>query len=119
MDRGNSAPSALFNCCDSEYSIAFEDEYSRRCCSTTSQELEALCANSDSKSFVNTETMMPAEAKSLMLSMVASQEDILETKKHLRSTSVLDNLVGTPTPEYKANEVNTELGKLTRMRFSN
>lgn len=117
LDRGNSAPSALLNCCDSsEYSLAFEDEYAdTRRHSTTSQELEALYANGTR--FVNTEAEMPPEAKSLMLSMVASQEDILETKKHLRSTPVLDNLLGTTTPECKLIDVNPELGKLIRMRF--
>lgn len=126
MDRGSSAPSALFNCCDSsEYSIAFDDEYnataSNRRRSTTSQELETLYEMSKEPDarFVNTETEIPPEAKSLMLSMIASQEDILETKKHLRSTPVLDNLVGTATPEYKLDDANPELGKLTRMRFSN
>jgi len=62
---------------------------------------------------------MPPEAKSLMLSIIASQEDILETKKHLRSTPVLDNLLGTTTPEFKLADVNSELGKLTRTRFCN
>lgn len=122
IDRGNSAPSALLNCCDSsEYSIAFEDEYSgTRRHSTTSQELEALYANGAdtlTSRFVNSEAEMPPEAKSLMLSMVASQEDILETKKHLRNTPVLDNLLGTATPECKLIDVNPELGKLIRMRF--
>lgn len=117
IDRGNSAPSALLNCCNSsEYSVAFEDEYSgTRRHSTTSQELEALYASGTR--FVNTEAEMAPEAKSLMLSMVASQEDILETKKHLRSTPVLDNLLGTATPECKLIDVNPELGKLIRMRF--
>ncbi|XP_012537418.2 uncharacterized protein LOC105837312 isoform X2 [Monomorium pharaonis] len=111
-ERGNSAPSVLLNCCDSsEYSIAFEDEYSgTRRHSTTSQELEALYANSTDPRFVNTEAELPAEAKSLMLSMVASQDDILETKKHLRSTPVLDNLLGTATPECKLIDANPELG---------
>lgn len=122
IDRGNSAPSALLNCCDSsEYSIAFEDEYSgTRRHSTISQELEALYANGTdtlTPRFVNSEAEMPPEAKSLMLSMIASQEDILETKKHLRNTPVLDNLLGTATPECKLIDVNTELGKLIRMRF--
>jgi len=113
IDRGNSAPSALLNCCDSsEYSVAFEDEYLGTH-STTSQELEALYATR----FVNTDAEIPPEAKSLMLSMVASQENILETKKHLRSTPVLDNLLGTTTPECKLIDVNPELGKLIRMRF--
>ncbi|XP_020290965.1 uncharacterized protein LOC109858282 [Pseudomyrmex gracilis] len=117
IDRGSSAPSALFNCCDSsEYSIAFDDEYngaaSNRRRSTTSQELETLYEASKEADarFVNAETEIPPEAKSLMLSMVASQEDILETKKHLRSTPVLDNLVGTATPEYKLDDANPELG---------
>ncbi|XP_018366297.1 PREDICTED: uncharacterized protein LOC108763296 isoform X2 [Trachymyrmex cornetzi] len=112
IDRGNSAPSALLNCCDSsEYSVAFEDEYmDTRRHSTTSQELEALYANDTATRFVNTETEMPPEAKSLMLSMVASQENILETKKHLRNTPVLDNLLGTTTPECKLIDVNPELG---------
>lgn len=119
IGRGNSAPSALLNCCDSsEYSVAFEDEYSgTRRHSTTSQELEALYGNGTDARFVNTEAEMPPEAKSLMLSMVASQENILETKKHLRSTPVLDNLLGTATPECKLIDVNPELGKLIRMRF--
>ncbi|XP_011704705.1 PREDICTED: uncharacterized protein LOC105459988 isoform X2 [Wasmannia auropunctata] len=112
IDRGNSAPSALLNCCDSsEYSVAFDDEYtSTRRHSTTSQELEALYANGAATRFVNTEAEMPPEAKSLVLSMVASQEDILETKKHLRNTPVLDNLLGTTTPECKLIDVNSELG---------
>ncbi|KYQ56609.1 hypothetical protein ALC60_04464 [Trachymyrmex zeteki] len=119
IDRGNSAPSALLNCCDSsEYSVAFEDEYmGTRRHSTTSQELEALYANDTATRFINTETEMPPEAKSLMLSMVASQENILETKKHLRNTPVLDNLLGTTTPECKLIDVNSELGKLICMRF--
>ncbi|XP_018350235.1 PREDICTED: uncharacterized protein LOC108753279 isoform X2 [Trachymyrmex septentrionalis] len=112
IDRGNSAPSALLNCCDSsEYSVAFEDEYmDTRRHSTTSQELEALYANDTATRFVNTETEMPPEAKSLMLSMITSQENILETKKHLRNTPVLDNLLGTTTPECKLIDVNPELG---------
>jgi len=69
--------------------------------------------------YVDTETEVPPEAKSLMLSIIASQEDILETKKHLRSTPVLDNLLGTTTPEFKLADVNSELGKLTRTRFCN
>lgn len=119
MDRGNSAP--LLNRCDSsEYSFAFEDEYSgTRGHSTASQELEGLYANGIDPRFVNTEAEMPPEAKSLMLSMVTSQEGILETKRHLRSTPVLDNLLGTATPECKLSDVNPELGKLTRMRFCN
>lgn len=116
LERGDSAPSALLNYCDSEYSVAYDDEYAGRRRSATSQELEALCANGDPR-FVNTEAEMPAEAKSLMLSMLASQEDILETKKHLHNTPVLDNLLGTATPEYKLSDVNPELGKLTRMCF--
>ncbi|XP_032680601.1 uncharacterized protein LOC116848523 [Odontomachus brunneus] len=108
LERGDSAPSALFNYCDSEYSVAYDDEYAARRRSATSQELEALCANSDPR-FVNTEAEMPAEAKSLMLSMLASQEDILETKKHLRNTPVLDNLLGTATPECKLSDINPEL----------
>jgi len=115
IDRGNSAPSALLNCCDSsKYSVAFEDEYLGTY-STTSQELEALYATNTR--FVNTDAEIPPEAKSLMLSMVVSQENILETKKHLRSTPVLDNLLGTTMPEYKLIDVNPELGKLIRMRF--
>lgn len=121
MDRGNSAPSALLNYCNnSEYSVAFEDEYaSTRRRSITSQELEDLDANGADTKFINTETELPPEAKSLIFSMVASQEDILETKKHLRDTPVLENLLGTATPEYKINDANSELGKLTRMRFYN
>lgn len=118
IDRGNSAPSTLLNRCDNGYRHAFEDEYSHRPCSTTSQELEALYDNSDSR-FINTQTTILPETKSLMLSMVTSQDDILETKKHLRNTPILDNLLGTPTPECKSNDVNPELGKLTRMRFDN
>ncbi|KAL6264596.1 hypothetical protein P5V15_004698 [Pogonomyrmex californicus] len=112
IDRGNSAPSALLNCCDSsEYSIAFEDEYSgTRRHSTTSQELEALYANGTNTKFINTDAEVLPETKSLMLSMVASHEDILETKKHLRNTPVLDNLLGTATPECKLIDVNPELG---------
>ncbi|XP_018059987.1 PREDICTED: uncharacterized protein LOC108694821 isoform X1 [Atta colombica] len=111
IDRGNSAPSALLNCCDSsEYSFAFEDEYmGTRRHSTTSQELEALYANDTATRFVNTEAEMLPEAKSLILSMVTSQENILETKKHLRNTPVLDNLLGTTTPECKLIDVNPEL----------
>ncbi|XP_029158225.1 uncharacterized protein LOC114930577 isoform X2 [Nylanderia fulva] len=109
IDCGNSA--LLNRCNSSEYSFAFEDEYSdTRRHSIASQELEGLYANGIDSRFVNTETEMPAEAKSLMLSMVASQEDILETKKHLRSTPVLDNLLGTATPECKLSDVNPELG---------
>ncbi|XP_012222504.1 uncharacterized protein [Linepithema humile] len=112
IDRGNSAPSALLNCCDnSEYSIALEDEYANtRRHSITSQELEVLYANGADAKFINTETEIPPEAKSLIFSMVASQGDILETKKHLRSTPVLENLLGTATPECKIDDVNSELG---------
>lgn len=121
IDCGHSAPSALLNRCESsEYSFAFEDEYSdTRRHSIASQELEALYASGTDARFVNTEAEIPPEAKSLMLSMVASQEGILETKKHLRSTPILDNLLGTATPECKISDVNSELGKLTCMRFYN
>ncbi|XP_072745216.1 uncharacterized protein [Anoplolepis gracilipes] len=112
IDCGHSARSALLNCCDSsEYSFAFEDEYSdTRRYSIASQELETLYANGTDARFINSEAEMAPEAKSLMLSMVASQEGILETKKHLRSTPVLDNLLGTATPECKLSDVNSELG---------
>jgi len=121
IDCNHSAPSTLLNCCDSsEYSFAFEDEYSdTRRHSIASQELETLYANGTEARFVNTEVDILPEAKSLMLSMVTSQENIVETKKHLRSTPVLDNLLGTATPECKLSDVNPELGKLTRMRFHN
>ncbi|XP_029679676.1 uncharacterized protein LOC115245472 isoform X2 [Formica exsecta] len=112
IDCGHSAPSALLNRCESsECSFTFEDEYSdTRRHSIASQELEALYASSIDTRFVNTEAEIPPEAKSLMLSMVASQEGILETKKHLRSTPILDNLLGTATPECKISDVNPELG---------
>lgn len=116
FERGDSAPSALLNYCDSEYSVAYDDDYAGRRRSATSQELETFCVNDDPR-FVSTEAEIPAEAKSLMLSMLASQEDILQTKKQLRNTPVLDNLLGTATPECKLSDVNPELGKLTRMCF--
>lgn len=118
MYREKSETSSMMNG-DQEYSSMFREEYtSRRRRSATSEEVEGFCNNEDEK-YVNTESEVPAEAKSLLLSMLASQGDILETIKHLRNTPVLDNLLqGVPSPDCKFNSVCQDDGKLTRMRFA-
>nr|KAF7389704.1 hypothetical protein H0235_018188 [Vespula pensylvanica] len=82
-----------------DYPGLLNDEYSQRRRSATSQELESYC-NGNVK-FVNEDSELPAQAKSLLLSMVASQDDILQTIKHLRNTPVLDNLLPGVSPELK------------------
>ena len=58
-------------------------------------------------------------AKSMaVLAMVASQDDILDTIKHLRNTPVLENLIGAPSPDFYATP-DADVGKLitTSMRL--
>lgn len=105
---------------DQEYSSIYREECSSsRRRSVTSEEVENFCNNGNEK-FVNTESEVPPEAKSLLLSMIASQEDILETIKHLRNTPVLDNLLHGVSPDCKFTDVcpdSSDVGKLTRMCF--
>lgn len=105
---------------DQEYSATYREECSSsRRRSVTSEEVENFCNNGNEK-FVNTESEVPPEAKSLLLSMIASQEDILETIKHLRNTPVLDNLLHGVSPDCKFTDIcpdSSDVGKLTRMRF--
>ncbi|XP_076239961.1 uncharacterized protein LOC143182664 [Calliopsis andreniformis] len=109
--REKSETSSMMNG-EQEYSSMFHEEYaSRRRRSATSEEVENFCNDEDAK-FVNTESEVPAEAKSLLLSMLASQDDILETIKHLRNTPVLDNLLhGVPSPDGKFSNVCQDDGK--------
>ncbi|KAF7379029.1 hypothetical protein HZH66_015263 [Vespula vulgaris] len=94
---------------DGDYPGLLNDEYSQRRRSATSQELESYC-NGNVK-FVNEDSELPAQAKSLLLSMVASQDDILQTIKHLRNTPVLDNLLPGVSPELKFTDSYPEVGK--------
>lgn len=98
-----------------DYPGLFNGEYSQRRRSATSQELESYC-NGNVK-FVNEDSELPAQAKSYLLSMVASQDDILQTIKHLRNTPVLDNLLPGVSPELKFTDSYPEVGKLISMRF--
>ncbi|XP_076389133.1 uncharacterized protein LOC100881607 isoform X2 [Megachile rotundata] len=97
--REKSETSSVMNG-DHEYSTIYREECSSRRRSVTSEEVENFCNNGDGK-FRNTESDVPVEAKSLLLSMIASQEDILETIKHLRNTPVLDNLLHGVSPDIK------------------
>ncbi|PBC30370.1 hypothetical protein APICC_06288 [Apis cerana cerana] len=98
--REKSESSSIMNG-DQEYSSIYREECSSsRRRSVTSEEVENFC-NNGSEKFVNTESEVPPEAKSLLLSMIASQEDILETIKHLRNTPVLDNLLHGVSPDCK------------------
>ncbi|XP_076544718.1 uncharacterized protein LOC117607685 [Osmia lignaria lignaria] len=107
--REKSETSSLMNG-DQEYSSMYREECSSRRRSITSEEVENFCNNGDGK-FTNTETDVPVEAKSLLLSMIASQEDILETIKHLRSTPVLDNLLHGVSPDCKFGDICPDGGK--------
>ncbi|XP_033326386.2 uncharacterized protein LOC117220493 isoform X1 [Megalopta genalis] len=90
---------------EQEYSSMYHEEYtSDRRRSVTSQEVENFCTNGDGK-YVNTESDVPVATKSYLLSMIASQEDILKTIKHLRNTPVLDNLLHSVTPDFKLNDI--------------
>ncbi|OAD60433.1 hypothetical protein WN48_05405 [Eufriesea mexicana] len=97
--REKSESSSIMNG-DQEYSSIYREECSSRRRSVTSEEVENFCNNVEGK-YINTESEVPAEAKSLLLSMITSQEDILETIKHLRSTPVLDNLLHGVSPDCK------------------
>lgn len=107
--REKSESSSMMNG-DQEYSSTYREECSSRRRSVTSEEVENFCNNGDGK-FVNTESEVPVEAKSLLLSMIASQEDILETIKHLRSTPVLDNLLHGVSPDCKFTDICPDVGK--------
>ncbi|XP_033195424.2 uncharacterized protein LOC117159573 [Bombus vancouverensis nearcticus] len=107
--REKSESSSMMNG-DQEYSSTYREECSSRRRSVTSEEVENFCNNGDGK-FVNTESEVPVEAKSLLLSMIASQEDILETIKHLRSTPVLDNLLHGVSPDCKFTDICSDVGK--------
>ncbi|XP_076226632.1 uncharacterized protein LOC116427254 isoform X2 [Nomia melanderi] len=98
---------------EQEYSSMYHEEYTNRRRSVTSQEVEDFCGNVADDKYVNTETDVPVEAKSLLLSMIASQEDILQTIKHLRNTPVLDNLLhGVASPDFKLNDAcDEDVGK--------
>ncbi|KAK2580288.1 hypothetical protein KPH14_012533 [Odynerus spinipes] len=92
-----------------EYPGLLNDEYStNRRRSATSQELESYC-NGNVK-FVNEDSELPAQTKSYLLSMVASQDDILATIKHLRNTPVLDNLLPGVSPDLKFTDAFPEVG---------
>ncbi|XP_076655127.1 uncharacterized protein LOC143360295 [Halictus rubicundus] len=93
-----------------DYSSMYHEEYTtNRRRSVTSQEVENFCNNGETK-YVNTESDVPVEAKSYLLSMLASQEDILKTIKHLRNTPVLDNLLQV-SPDFKLDEICEEDAK--------
>ncbi|XP_076672384.1 uncharacterized protein LOC143371288 isoform X2 [Andrena cerasifolii] len=111
MYQEKSETSSMMNG-EQEYSSMFREQYSsHRRRSATSEEVESFCNDADAK-FVNTDTDVPVEAKSLLLSMLASQEDILDTIKHLRNTPVLDNLLhGVPSPDGKFSSVCQDDGK--------
>ncbi|XP_066594418.1 uncharacterized protein [Prorops nasuta] len=97
-----------------DFYAIFSEDFANRRRSSTSQELENLYRNNDDK-YANSEQELPVQAKSLLLSMVASQEDILDTIKHLRSTPVLDNLLASSTPDCKFTDLYpklTDAGKL-------
>ncbi|KAK1135283.1 hypothetical protein K0M31_008052 [Melipona bicolor] len=105
--REKSESSSIMNG-DQEYSSIYREECSSRRRSVTSEEVENFCNGNDNGNdngngkFMNTESDVPVEAKSLLLSMIASQEDILQTIKHLRNTPVLDNLLhGVNSPDCK------------------
>ncbi|CAL7944166.1 unnamed protein product [Xylocopa violacea] len=95
---------------DQEYSSTYREECSSRRRSVTSEEVENFCNNGNGK-YLNTEAEVPLEAKSLLLSMIASQEDILETIKHLRSTPILDNLLHGVSPDCKFSDICPDVGK--------
>ncbi|XP_054016606.1 uncharacterized protein LOC128897010 isoform X1 [Hylaeus anthracinus] len=107
--REKSESSSIMNG-DQEYSSMYREEYSNRRRSVTSEEVETFCSNGDEK-YMNTESEVPAESKSLLLSMLASQEDILETIKHLRSTPVLGNLLHSVSPDFKYTDDCPDVGK--------
>ncbi|CAK9820568.1 hypothetical protein ANTPLA_LOCUS10678 [Anthophora plagiata] len=112
--REKSESSSIMNG-EQDYSSMYHEECSSRRRSVTSEEVETFCNNGDEK-FVNTESNVPTEAKSLLLSMIASQEDILDTIKHLRSTPVLDNLLHGVLPDCKFTDICPDVGKLICMR---
>ncbi|XP_043260170.1 uncharacterized protein LOC122401841 isoform X2 [Colletes gigas] len=107
--REKSETSSMMNG-DQEYSSIYREEYSNRRRSVTSEEVETFCNNGDAR-YMNTESEVPAESKSFLLSMLASQEDILETIKHLRNTPVLDNLLHSVSPDFQYTDVSPDVGK--------
>ncbi|XP_043267396.1 uncharacterized protein [Venturia canescens] len=54
-----------------------------------------------------------SDPKAMVLAMVASQEEILDTMKHLRNTPVLENLVGAPSPHFIADVGNEKPCEIT------
>ncbi|XP_033224768.1 putative uncharacterized protein DDB_G0282133 isoform X2 [Belonocnema kinseyi] len=72
-------------------SMSMIDEYFRKE-TMDSDEGETLIMNGNSK-FIEIETEMPEEKKTRVLAMVGTEDDILDTIKHLRNTPVVDNLV--------------------------
>ena len=122
--REKSESSSIMNG-DQDYSSIYREECSNRRRSVTSEEVENFCNGNDNNGnnngkYMNTESVVPVEAKSFLLSMIASQEDILQTIKHLRNTPVLDNLlhgVNSPDCKFAVDVSSPDVGKLTRMRF--
>lgn len=68
--------------------------------------------NDDVELCANKGTNGDTDPNSMVLAMVASQEEIIDTMKHLRNTPVLENLVGAPSPHFIA-----DVGKLIGMCF--
>ena len=64
------------------------------------------------KKLVDSEAEVAPAVRAASLAVVATQDDIIAQKKHLRNTPVLENLVaGTTTPECFKKEYSEEVGK--------
>lgn len=88
------------------------DEYYRKQLLQQSSECQLTEQLEDGKTFVDSETEVTAAARAATLAALASQEDIVAQKKHLKNTPVLENLVaGTTTPECFKKEYTEEVGK--------
>lgn len=96
-----------------EFPINYDEENLQDICPQICQQING---DETGKPVNNTQILIDNNEKSLVLAMVASEEDIMNTLKHLRRTPVLNNLIP-ETGSTDLSTINGEVGKLTRMRF--
>ncbi|XP_015589402.1 uncharacterized protein LOC107265005 [Cephus cinctus] len=88
---------------------AVDEYYRKHIANSQTFKLDSEHRNGSDK-FLNDDGDPLPNAKSLLLAMVASQDDILATIKHLRSTPVLENLVSNASPDCKFADVYPDVG---------
>ncbi|XP_043465132.1 GATA zinc finger domain-containing protein 14 isoform X2 [Leptopilina heterotoma] len=74
-------------------SMSMVDEYYRRQIMDSDEDQEESLIISESSEFIEIQTEIQEERKPRVLAMVGTQDDILDTIKHLRNTPVVNNLV--------------------------